>query len=300
MFPVLHTDQLTKRYGGRAALDRVDLSVGSGQVFGLLGPNGSGKTTLLSILLDVVRPDSGGFTWFGGAPPRNNPRRRIGALLETPNFLPYLDAKRNLALVASIKRSDRATLPALIDRVGLSSAGRTPFRAFSLGMKQRLALAACLVGNPDVLIFDEPTNGLDPTGMIEVRDLLRGVAAEGKTILLASHMLDEVEKVCSHVGILKNGRLLASGPVGSILSDDRTAEIACAPADIARLAEIITVLPQVKSMRRDADRLLIDASREFDAATVNRAAFDAGITLTHLVVRARSLEHEFLEITRQQ
>lgn len=296
MLNILHVDNLRKSFGARLALDGVDLIIAPGQVFGLLGPNGSGKTTLLGVLLDVVRPDSGGFTWFAGAPPKN-PRNRIGALLETPNFYPYLNADQNLSLVAAMRQVREPGIEKLLTQVQLLAHRRVPFRAYSLGMKQRLALAACLIGNPEVLILDEPTNGLDPSGMIEVRGIIQSIAAAGKTIILASHMLDEVEKICSHVGIMKAGRLLASGPVGSILSEDVIIEVSAAPADMDALGQILSRHPEIRGFQRVADRWVLESERTLSAGVLNRWVFDHGVTLTTLVSKQRSLESEFLEIT---
>lgn len=293
---ILHVHNLRKRFGSQVALDGVDLIVEAGQVFGLLGPNGSGKTTMLGVLLDVVRPDDGGFTWFGGAPPRN-PRSRIGALLESPNFYPYLNADQNLRLVAAIKRVRKPDIDRLLEAVQLKDRRRSPFQTYSLGMKQRLALAACMIGDPDVLILDEPTNGLDPVGMIEVRGIIQSIAAQGKTILLASHMLDEVEKICSHVGILKSGRLLASGPVGAILSDERIVEVAAASVDMEALGQLLISHAGVMRATRAGDRWILEVDKVLDPAVLNRAAFSQGIVLTHLTLKSRSLEREFLEIT---
>lgn len=294
---ILHVDNLRKRFGSQVALDGVDLIVEAGQVFGLLGPNGSGKTTLLAVLLDVVRADGGGFTWFGGAPPRDNPRTRIGALLESPNFYPYLNADENLRLVASIKRVKTPDIDNLLSQVQLKDRRKSDFHTYSLGMKQRLALAACLIGDPDVLILDEPTNGLDPVGMIEVRGIIESIARQGKTILLASHMLDEVERICSHVGILKNGRLLASGPVGSILGDDRTLELATTESAMEALGRLVSGYLGITRGTRSGDRWTFEADNSVDPGSLNRWLFEQGITLTHLAVKPRSLEREFLEIT---
>lgn len=293
---ILHVHNLRKRFGSQVALEGVDLIVEAGQVFGLLGPNGSGKTTMLGVLLDVVRPDDGGFTWFGGAPPRN-PRGRIGALLESPNFYPYLNADQNLRLVAAIKRVRKPDIDRLLESVQLKDRRRSPFQTYSLGMKQRLALAACMIGDPDVLILDEPTNGLDPVGMIEVRGIIQSIAAQGKTILLASHMLDEVEKICSHVGILKNGRLLASGPVGAILSDERIVEVAAASVDMEALGQLLISHAGVMCATRAGDRWVLEVDKALDPAALNQVAFNHGVVLTHLTLKSRSLEREFLEIT---
>lgn len=295
--PVLTTRALTKHYGRVAALNGLDLSIEPGQVFGLLGPNGSGKTTFLGTVLEVLRPTSGSFTWFDGAA---GPcvRRRIGALLETPNFYPYLDADQNLALVAGIKGLSGFDADSLLELVQLKDRRRSPFKTYSLGMKQRLALAACLVGDPDVLILDEPTNGLDPEGMIEVRRILQKIAAQGKTILLASHILDEVEKICSHVAILKHGRCLASGAVGSILGGRPVVEAVTNEAGADKLHQLLSGLSFVLNLERQGVRLTFELAEGHQPGEINRLAFEQGITLDHLTSKSRSLEAEFLEITR--
>jgi len=293
--PAVTLRNLSKKYGSLVALEGLDLTVETGQVFGLLGPNGSGKTTLLAVLLDVLHPSGGSFTWFEGLEGKHV-RRRIGALLETPNFYPYLDADQNLSIVAAIKRVP-APLDELLELVQLKERRRSPFRTYSLGMKQRLALAACLVGDPDVLILDEPTNGLDPEGMVEVRHIIQKIAAQGKTIILASHMLDEVEKICSHVAILKRGRLLAVGAVGSILGDKPSVEAGA--VDIERLFQCLSGSPMVQKIVREENRLILELKPGGTPQDVNLLAFEQGIVLDHLVSKRQSLEMEFLEITRQ-
>jgi ABC-2 type transport system ATP-binding protein len=287
---------LAKSYGVLAALDGLDLTVETGQVFGLLGPNGSGKTTLLAILLDVIRPSGGSFSWFEGAG-GEHVRRRVGALLETPNFYPYLNADQNLSIVATIKGVANPALDSLLELVQLKDRRRSPFKTYSLGMKQRLALAACLVGDPDVLVLDEPTNGLDPEGMVEMRQIIQKIAAQGKTIILASHILDEVEKICSHVAIIKKGKLLASGAIGSILSDQPTVEIGA--ADIEKLFQFVSSCFLVKKVARTDGRLNLELHPGRTPAELNQVAFEGGIVLDHLVLKRQSLEVEFLEITRK-
>jgi len=294
--PVLSVINLAKKYGALDALAGVDLTIDAGQVFGLLGPNGSGKTTLLGIMLDVLHPTSGSVAWFDGRE-RQYVRRRIGGLLETPNFYPYLNADQNLAIVASIKRVSNPPLDSLLELVQLKERRRSPFKTYSLGMKQRLALAACLVGDPDVLILDEPTNGLDPEGMVEVRRIIQKIAGQGKTIILASHMLDEVEKICSHVAIIKKGKLLAMGAVGSILSDQPTVEAGA--GDIEKLFQILSATPFVRKITRQDKLLSLELEPGRQPEEVNRLAFEHGILLDHLVMKRQSLEAEFLEITRQ-
>ena len=224
-------------------------------------------------------------------------RRRIGALLETPNFYPYLNADQNLSIVASIKRVSNAPLDGLLDLVQLKERRRSAYKTYSLGMKQRLALAACLVGDPDVLILDEPTNGLDPEGMVEVRHIIQKIAARGKTIILASHMLDEVEKICSHVAIIKKGRLLAAGAVGSILGDQPTVEAGA--ADSEKLIQVLSGFRPVRKITREAGRLVIELEPGGNPEELNRFAFEHGVVLDHLLLKRQSLEVEFLEITRQ-
>jgi len=294
--PLLTVKNLAKNYGSLAALDGLDLTVEAGQVFGLLGPNGSGKTTLLAILLDVIHPTGGSFNWFDGTG-GERVRSRIGALLETPNFYPYLNADQNLSLVASIKRVANPPLDSLLELVQLKDRRRSAYKTYSLGMKQRLALAACLVGDPDVLILDEPTNGLDPEGMVEMRRIIQKIASQGKTIILASHILDEVEKICSHVAIIKKGKLLATGAIGSILSNQPTVEVGA--GDIEKLFQFLSNNPLVKKISRNDNRLILELASGRSAEELNRQAFENGIILDHLVLKKQSLEVEFLEITRK-
>ena len=294
--PALTVNKLYKNYGSLVALDGLDLTVEDGQVFGLLGPNGSGKTTLLAVLLDVLQPSRGSFTWFGGRE-GEHVRKRIGALLETPNFYPYLNADQNLSIVAAIKGVSEERVDELLELVQLRERRRSPYRTYSLGMKQRLALAACLVGDPEVLILDEPTNGLDPEGMVEVRHIIQKIAAQGKTIILASHMLDEVEKICSHVAIIKKGRLLAVGAVGSILSDQPTVEVGA--DDIEKLFHVLSSATFIKKVGRSDNHLILELEPGRNPGELNRLAFEHGIVLDHLVLKRQSLEVEFLEITRQ-
>jgi ABC-type multidrug transport system ATPase subunit len=294
--PVLTVKNLAKNYGSLTALDGLNLTVEKGQVFGLLGPNGSGKTTLLAILLDVIHPNAGSFSWFDGLEGKQV-RRRIGALLETPNFYPYLNADQNLSLVASIKRVSNPPLDALLELVQLKDRRRSPYKTYSLGMKQRLGLAACLVGDPDVLILDEPTNGLDPQGMVEMRHIIQKIAAQGKTILLASHILDEVEKICSHVAIVKKGKLLAVGAIGSILSDQPTVEVGA--GDLEKLFQFLSGCFLVKKITREDSHLILELAPGRNPGELNQLAFEHGIILDHLVLKRQSLETEFLEITRK-
>ena len=293
---ILTIQQLSKSYGRIRALDRLDLTVERGQVVGILGPNGSGKTTTLGIITGILHADSGRYTWFDGQWPEHVARRRMGILLETPNFYPWLSGLENLAIVAHIKQVPTTRLKDLLELVGLSARMHSPFRTYSLGMKQRLALAAALVGNPEVLILDEPTNGLDPEGIAEVRTLIKQIATEGRTILMASHILDEVEKICSHVAILKKGRLLAAGTVGSLLTDERELEVRA--DDMDKLKNLLENLPEVHALQQRDGLLIARIDPTLEPARINALAFSNGIVLTHLVERHKSLEEEFLELTK--
>jgi len=294
--PILQINKLTKQYGKITAVEDLSLTVEKGNIYGILGPNGSGKTTTLGIILGIIHATSGDFRWFDG----NygiNPRRHLGALLETPNFYPFLDAVDNLKIVAHIKKTETSQFDELLDLVNLSERKHSKFRTYSLGMKQRLAIAAAMVGDPVVLIFDEPTNGLDPQGIAEVRETIIEISKRGKTILLASHILDEVEKVCSHVAIIKKGKLLATGTVGSIINDDLEVEIAS--NNLSALKKEMTKLPMVRQWEEKNGRLVLTVQNGFSTAELNQLAFKKGITLTHLVAKPKSLESEFLEITSE-
>ncbi len=292
---VLEAKNLTKQYGNLKALTNFNLKVEPGNIYGILGPNGSGKTTCLSILLDVIKADSGRFEWFGNGPSHNTRRRRIGALIETPNFYPYLTGLQNLEVVASIKnRREKNTLTAL-QATGLTNRRNSKFSTYSLGMKQRLAIASALINKPEALVLDEPTNGLDPQGIAEIRELILEIAKEGKTILLASHLLDEVEKVCTHVAILKSGELLASGKVADVLGQGNQVEIAAENLDT--LAAISKELNGLISIEKKNETIFLKFSEPVNTGTLNKYFFEKGITLTQLNVRRKTLESQYLELT---
>lgn len=291
---ILQINGLTKRYGAITAVNNLNLQILAGNVYGILGPNGSGKTTTLGTVLGIIRPNSGNFEWFEGRY-GENARMHIGSLLETPNFYPYLSPVKNLEITAHIKRIASPQIDQILEIVNLAQRRDSAFSTFSYGMKQRLAIGAALIGDPEVLIFDEPTNGLDPQGIAEVREIIQRIAAEGKTIIMASHILDEVEKVCSHVAIIKRGNLLASGEVGAILSNDRQVDIAA--EDMSRLREILLNFPGVNSIADKQKLLQLQVNPALTAAELNKLAFDNGIIISHLVMKPKSLETEFLEIT---
>ncbi len=293
---VLRTKNLSKSYGKIQALNNLNLTINSGEVYGLLGPNGSGKTTTLGIIMGVLAHDSGEFSWFEGQY-GINPRKKIGAILETPNFYPYLDAYENLEIVRRIKKVEHQDIDELLKTVNLFERGTSKFRTYSLGMKQRLAIAATLVGTPEVLIFDEPTNGLDPEGIAEVRVILKRIADSGKTVIMASHILDEVEKICSHVVILRKGKLLASGPVGAILSDDNTIEIGA--ENMSVLKNFLETHPATKEIKDRGSYFECQVESSYRPTQISEKAHDQGLQITHLVIRKRRLEEEFLEITQK-
>jgi len=293
---VLSIKNLSKNYGNIKALDNLNWEIEQGNVYGLLGPNGSGKTTTLGIILNILQASSGSYEWFGGKY-GDNPRKQIGAILETPNFYPYKNAIDNLEIIRHIKGAKETDFHQLLEMVNLAHRKKSAFRSYSLGMKQRLAIAATMIGDPEVIIFDEPTNGLDPQGIAEVRTTLKDIADSGKTVIMASHILDEVEKICSHVAIIKNGKLLATGPVGAILSDDTLLEVAS--PDMDKLRTFLSDVTWVKSTTEKAGIFECMIDENHQVGEINQLAFDRGITLSHLVGRKRKLEEEFLEITNK-
>ena len=292
---VLTIKNLSKSYGKIQALQDLSLEINEGEVYGILGPNGSGKTTTLGVILGILSADSGSYTWFDGKYGSGH-RKRIGAILETPNFYPYKTAEDNLSIISHIKGVKTDNYDELLELVNLAHRKKSAFRTYSLGMKQRLAIAATMIGDPDVIIFDEPTNGLDPQGIAEVRQTLTKIAASGKTVIMASHILDEVEKICSHVAIIKNGNLLATGSVGSILSDDITVELQS--EDLASLHSFVQTVPWITKSKQVDGRIEALMENTHSVAEINKLAFDKGVVLTHLVARKQRLEEEFLEITK--
>ena len=292
---VLEINNLSKNYGSIQALKNVSFSVPTGTVYGILGPNGSGKTTMLGIIMDVLRATSGSIQLFGHAPTARD-RKKIGTLLETPNFYHYMSAVDNLTISASIKGIVNPDIDSVLKKVNLYQRKDSKFQTYSLGMKQRLAIAACLLGNPEVMVFDEPTNGLDPVGIAEIRDLIKRLAKEGKTIIMASHLLDEVEKVCSHVAILKKGVLIASGDVNEILANEDIVEISS--DDNEKLSLILRSLNNYTSIKPSNNVLqLFYPVGTADLAEINKHCFNNGVVLNHLQLKKKSLEAKFFELT---
>lgn len=290
---ILEIDHLSKSYGHIKALDNFSLSIQKGEVYGILGPNGSGKTTTLGILLDILKADRGTYRWFGEEPD-SRIRRRIGALLEQPLFYPYLSATKNLELVADIKGVKYDEIDAILKKVGLYERKTSKFKTFSLGMKQRLAIAAALIGNPEVLILDEPTNGLDPKSIAEIRNLIIDIAKKGLTVILASHLLDEVQKTCTHVAILDKGRSLHSGKVEDVLNS--SSQIEMKSENMSLLKSIAANFDFVSETKLEKEMLILSLKRDVDPAQVNKDLASQGVYLSHISLKKRSLESYFLEL----
>ncbi len=296
MKTILTIDHLSKHFHGLKAVNQVSFEIEKGNVYGILGPNGSGKSTTLGIILNVVNKTSGNFSWFGGTLDTHKALEKIGAIIERPNFYPYMTAYENLRLVAKIKKSSEDKIDEKLELVGLLDRKHSKFSTYSLGMKQRLAIASSLLNDPEILILDEPTNGLDPQGIRQIRDIIKKIANQGTTILLASHLLDEVEKVCSHVVVLKKGTVLYCGSVVGMTSSDGFFELDSEDND--KLKAILVSHPSVKSIEVQNEKLLVYLKASLEAKELNKLAFDNYITLTHLVKRKSSLEEQFLQITK--
>ncbi|MFL5809609.1 MAG: ABC transporter ATP-binding protein [Flavisolibacter sp.] len=298
MTPVLSINNLTKYYGSIQALNNVSFEVPQGSVFGILGPNGSGKTTLLGIVMDILKATSGSFQFFDKVPDADT-RKGIGTLLETPNFYHYLSAEKNLRIAAEIKGKGFDQIDSVLKQVNLYERRKSKFSTYSLGMKQRLAIASCLLGNPDVLVFDEPTNGLDPAGIAEIRELMKELSRQGKTIIMASHILDEVEKVCTHVAIIQKGVLKTVGTVNEILSHTATdaVVIEVGTDDLTQLQQVLAGMKGIMETHLVDGHLQLVCNEAVSAKEVNRFCFDKGVVLNRLTVKRKSLETTFLELT---
>lgn len=293
---VLTLQNISKSYGKIQALNKLSFEIPPGCVFGVLGPNGSGKTTLLSIILDVLKADTGNFLWFGqpGSPEQ---RKKIGSLLETPNFYHYLSAVNNLKITNSISgRGNANAIDDVLQKVNLYERRNSRFSSYSLGMKQRLAIAAALLGEPKVLVLDEPTNGLDPVGIAEIRELMIALNKQGHTIIMASHLLDEVEKVCTHVAILKRGELITTGHVNDVLVDDDIVEIGADNID-ALAAAVYSYRQDIKVTRDENKIQLILPKGTAKLDEINSYCFSKDIVLNHLLFKKKRLEAKFFELT---
>jgi len=289
---VLSTNKLTKNFGRLCAVNRLDLEVQRGQVFGMLGPNGSGKTTTLGMLMGVTNPTSGSFTWFG-EPATHITRKKIGAVLEHPIFYPYLSGQKNLELNAMIKGSDPANIAKVLEIVDLVERKDDKYKTYSLGMKQRLAIASALVSDPIILILDEPTNGLDPMGIAQIREIIKRIAESGKTIILASHLLDEVQKVCTHFAILRKGNLVHTGPVDDVGKGEETVEVVAYHDD---LSHILHEFKGSLSVKVEQGKFHVRMRENFHSVDLNKFLFEKGIVASHILTQKKSLEKQFLEI----
>jgi ABC-type multidrug transport system ATPase subunit len=293
---VLNIINLSKSYGPINALSNLNIVVEQGDVLGILGPNGSGKTTTLSIILGIIRANFGDFQWFNEA---NNTliNNKIGALLESPNFYPYLNIIQNLRIVAEIKQLNlnrEEEFNRVLQITNLHERKFSSYSSLSFGMKQRVALSALLLGDPEVLVLDEPTNGLDPQGIADIRQIIKSEAARGKTIIMASHILDEVEKVCTHAAILKKGQLIASGKVNELMASDDTILISSENIDI--LYDIFARSGMYKTINKNNNEINLVLTKEFGPKDVNEYAFKNGIILSKFEIKKKSLENQYLEL----
>ena len=297
METILTIEKLNKRFGPVHAVKNVSLEINKGNVYGILGPNGSGKSTTLGIVLNVVNKTSGEYRWFGGTMETHEALKKVGAIIERPNFYPYMTAQENLELVCKIKGASYNKVAEKLEVVGLLDRKDSKFKTFSLGMKQRLAIASALLNDPEILILDEPTNGLDPQGIRQIRDIIKTIASQGTTILLASHLLDEVEKVCSHVLVLRKGEILYSGKVDGMISNEGFFELQS--DNLNELESALQNHPAIEKMDLEEGKLVVYLKSALEAKDMNKYLVDKGIYLNHLVKRKHSLEEQFLQLTNK-
>ena len=295
MDAILTINNLTKKFGYVTAVKDLTFTINKGNVYGILGPNGSGKSTTLGVVLNVVNKTSGDFHWFDGNITTHSALKKVGAIIERPNFYPYMTAFQNLKLVCKIKGVAESKINEKLELVGLLDRKNHKFKTYSLGMKQRLAIASALLNDPEILILDEPTNGLDPQGIHQIRELIKEIANKGTTILLASHLLDEVEKVCSHVVVLRKGEKLYSGRVDEMISSHGFFELKYDNTD--KLKEVLASQNVIGEIKQEGELVTAFLNEPIEASTFNKMLFDQGIVLSHLVKRKESLEEQFLQLT---
>jgi len=293
---ILTINNLTKRFGPLTAVDNLSFTIEKGNVYGILGPNGSGKSTTLGIVLNVVNKSEGDFHWFDGSGTTHDALKKVGAIIERPNFYPYMTAVQNLQLVCKIKGVPTDKVEEKLEVVGLKDRMHSKFRTFSLGMKQRLAIASALLNDPEILILDEPTNGLDPQGIHQIREIIKKIASNGTTILLASHLLDEVEKVCTHVVILRKGKSLYVGSVDGMNASHGF--MILQSEDHSVLKDTLMDMNRFSSVKEEGETLIAYLKEPMDAASLNKALFSKGIVLSKLEMRKESLEEQFLQLTQ--
>lgn len=296
METILSLNGLDKKFGRIHAVNNLSFDIQKGNVYGILGPNGSGKSTTLGIILNVVNASAGSFSWFDGSISTHDALKKVGAIIERPNFYPYMTASQNLKLVCKIKGIAFDRIDDTLKTVNLFDRRNSKFKTFSLGMKQRLAIASALLNNPEILILDEPTNGLDPQGIHEIREIIKNIAGNGTTILLASHILDEVEKVCSHVVVIREGIKLYSGRVDEMTASHGLFELRCEPA-LETLMPLLESYEGIASVKIDHDMIIATLEKPITASEINSYLFNKGVVLTHLVKRKPSLEQQFLTLT---
>lgn len=292
---ILTISNITKKFGYLTAVHDLSFTIEKGNIYGILGPNGSGKSTTLGMILNVVNKTSGEYAWFDGTTDTHQALKKVGAIIERPNFYPYMSAYQNLKLVCKIKDVPFTAIETVLETVGLLDRKDSPFRTFSLGMKQRLAIASALLNDPEVLILDEPTNGLDPQGIHQIREIIKGIAQKGTTILLASHLLDEVEKVCTHVVVLRKGHKLYAGRVDEMISSYGFFEMKSNQQEA--LLEFVTNHPKIAKHKQDGALITAFLSDPIEVETFMKNLFDKKIILTHFVKRKESLEEQFLQLT---
>lgn len=296
MEKILEVKNLTKRFK-QIAVNNISFDVEKGNVYGLLGPNGSGKSTTFGMLLSTINPTSGSWKWFGKEGTDTDTLKRIGAIIEQPNFYPYLSAEKNLEIVAAIKGAPTQRIDQVLETVNLLARKKDAFSTYSLGMKQRLAIASALLANPEVLILDEPTNGLDPEGIIQIRDIINSIAKSGTTIIVASHLLDEIEKICSHVIVLKHGTAIYSGSVDAMSNTKGFFELRS--DDNASLISALNSMVFFSSVKEKDKLVIAQISEDISASELNKKLFEKGIFLSHLTKKKESLETQFLELVKQ-
>jgi ABC-2 type transport system ATP-binding protein len=293
---ILSLKNLDKKYGSVHAVNNLSFDIKKGNIYGILGPNGSGKSTTLGIILNVVNKSSGNFSWFNGSVSTHEALKKVGAIIERPNFYPYMTAVQNLKLICKIKEISTEIIDEKLKTVNLYERKNSKFSTFSLGMKQRLAIASALLNDPEILILDEPTNGLDPQGIHEIRQIITEIASKGTTILLASHLLDEVEKICSHVIVIRNGIKLYSGSVDEMTASKGFLELKI-EKDEEKLLAALELHPSVKKVVKNHEIIIAALRDDISATEMNTFLFEKGLFLSHLVKRKPSLEQQFLDLT---
>ncbi|ARV05411.1 ABC transporter ATP-binding protein [Polaribacter sp. SA4-10] len=296
METILSLKNLDKKYGHVHAVNNLSFDIQKGNVYGILGPNGSGKSTTLGIILNVVNRTSGEFSWFNGKLSTHEALKKVGAIIERPNFYPYMTADQNLKLICKIKGISTDKIDEKLKTVNLFERKNSKFKTFSLGMKQRLAIASALLNDPEILILDEPTNGLDPQGIHEIRQIIKDIASNGTTILLASHLLDEVEKVCSHVVVIRKGVKLYSGTVDEMTASNGLFELKVDENE-DKLISLLQEHPSIDKITKEHETIIATLKSEISSTEINKYLFDKGFILSHLVKRKPSLEQQFLDLT---